>query len=149
MSPLAHGLRRIAQAVPPMERVPPEAHGGTERVVFELVTELTRRGHDITTFAICLRGEHANVLERTSRWDEAVALSTEILIKVGPSPANRLCSLIPANPGKPTMLVAADTFRAASLRSTKPAGNTRTVTVSSTPSLAALATSPPARRRAP
>ena len=50
--------------------------------------------HDITTFAICLRGEHANVLERTSRWDEAVTLSTEILIKVGPSPANRLCSLI-------------------------------------------------------
>jgi len=50
--------------------------------------------HDITTFAICLRGEHANVLERTSRWDQAVALSTEILIKVGPSPANRLCSLI-------------------------------------------------------
>jgi DNA-binding CsgD family transcriptional regulator/tetratricopeptide (TPR) repeat protein len=50
--------------------------------------------HDITTFAICLRGEHANVLERTSRWDEAIALSTEILIKVGPSPANRLCSLI-------------------------------------------------------
>ena len=34
------------------------------------------------------------MLERTSRWDEAVALSTEILIKVGPSPANRLCSLI-------------------------------------------------------
>jgi len=50
--------------------------------------------HDITTFAICMRGEHANVLERTSRWDEAVALSTEILIKVGPSPANRICSLI-------------------------------------------------------
>jgi tetratricopeptide (TPR) repeat protein len=50
--------------------------------------------HDITTFAICMRGEHANLLERTGRWDEAVALSTEILIKVGPSPANRLCSLI-------------------------------------------------------
>jgi tetratricopeptide (TPR) repeat protein len=50
--------------------------------------------HDITTFAICLRGEHANVLERTGRWDEAVALSKEILIKVGLSPANRLCSLI-------------------------------------------------------
>ncbi|MEA2549553.1 MAG: hypothetical protein QOE42_2151 [Chloroflexota bacterium] len=42
---------RIAQAVPPMERVPPEAYGGTERVVFELVTELTRRGHAVTTFA--------------------------------------------------------------------------------------------------
>jgi len=50
--------------------------------------------HDITTFAICLRGEHANLLERTGRWDEATALSKEILIKVGPSPANRLCSLI-------------------------------------------------------
>jgi glycosyltransferase involved in cell wall biosynthesis len=42
---------RIAQAVPPLERVPPEAYGGTERVVFELVTELTRRGHEVTTFA--------------------------------------------------------------------------------------------------
>jgi len=34
-----------------MERVPPEAYGGTERVVFELVTELVRRGHEVTTFA--------------------------------------------------------------------------------------------------
>lgn len=42
---------RIAQLVPPIERVPPEAYGGTERVVFELVTELTRRGHEVTTFA--------------------------------------------------------------------------------------------------
>jgi glycosyltransferase involved in cell wall biosynthesis len=42
---------RIAQVAPPMERVPPEAYGGTERVVFELVTELVRRGHDVTTFA--------------------------------------------------------------------------------------------------
>jgi glycosyltransferase involved in cell wall biosynthesis len=41
----------IAQAVPPLERVPPEGYGGTERVVFELVTELDRRGHDVTTFA--------------------------------------------------------------------------------------------------
>ena len=42
---------RIAQVAPPMERVPPEAYGGTERIVFELVTELARRGHDVTTFA--------------------------------------------------------------------------------------------------
>ena len=42
---------RIAQVAPPMERVPPEAYGGTERIVFELVTQLTRRGHDVTTFA--------------------------------------------------------------------------------------------------
>ncbi len=42
---------RIAQVVPPMERVPPRAYGGTERVVVELVRELDRRGHDVTTFA--------------------------------------------------------------------------------------------------
>src|SRR5262249_39325598 len=36
---------------PPIERVPPEGYGGTERVVFELVRELDRRGHDVTTFA--------------------------------------------------------------------------------------------------
>jgi glycosyltransferase involved in cell wall biosynthesis len=42
---------RIAQVAPPMETVPPRGYGGTERVVFELVTELDRRGHDVTTFA--------------------------------------------------------------------------------------------------
>ena len=42
---------RIAHVAPPLERVPPLAYGGTERIIFELVTELDRRGHDITTFA--------------------------------------------------------------------------------------------------
>lgn len=42
---------RIAQVAPPMERVPPRAYGGTERIVHELVRELDRRGHDVTTFA--------------------------------------------------------------------------------------------------
>lgn len=42
---------RIAQVAPPLERVPPLAYGGTERVVYELVNELTRRGHAVTTFA--------------------------------------------------------------------------------------------------
>ena len=42
---------RIAHVAPPFERVPPLAYGGTERVVYELVRELDRRGHDITTFA--------------------------------------------------------------------------------------------------
>ncbi|HEX5298919.1 MAG TPA: helix-turn-helix transcriptional regulator, partial [Streptosporangiaceae bacterium] len=50
--------------------------------------------HDVTTYAICIRGEQGNILERTSRWDEAVALSAQLLFDVGPSPANRLCSLI-------------------------------------------------------
>jgi len=42
---------RIAHVAPPFERVPPPAYGGTERVIDELVRELHRRGHHITTFA--------------------------------------------------------------------------------------------------
>jgi glycosyltransferase involved in cell wall biosynthesis len=42
---------RIAQVAPPLERVPPEAYGGTERIVHELATELVARGHDVTVFA--------------------------------------------------------------------------------------------------
>jgi glycosyltransferase involved in cell wall biosynthesis len=45
------GPLRIAQVAPPFERVPPQAYGGTERIVHGLVTELDRRGHEITTFA--------------------------------------------------------------------------------------------------
>ncbi len=42
---------RIAQVAPPMESVPPPAYGGTERVIAELLNELHRRGHELTTFA--------------------------------------------------------------------------------------------------
>ncbi len=42
---------RIAQVAPPLEAVPPIAYGGTERIVSELVHELDRRGHQVTTFA--------------------------------------------------------------------------------------------------
>ncbi|MBA3779686.1 MAG: glycosyltransferase family 4 protein [Chloroflexi bacterium] len=42
---------RIAQVAPPLERVPPLAYGGTERIVHELNLELTRRGHEVTLFA--------------------------------------------------------------------------------------------------
>lgn len=42
---------RIAQVAPPLERVPPRAYGGTERIVHELVLELIRRGHEVTVFA--------------------------------------------------------------------------------------------------
>jgi glycosyltransferase involved in cell wall biosynthesis len=42
---------RIAQVAPPFERVPPRAYGGTERIIYELVVELDRRGHEVTTFA--------------------------------------------------------------------------------------------------
>ncbi len=49
--------------------------------------------HDVTTYATWLRSERAAVLEKTGRWAEAVALSTELLTKAGASPINRLCSL--------------------------------------------------------
>lgn len=42
---------RIAQVAPPLEVVPPSGYGGTERIVGELVVELVRRGHEVTTFA--------------------------------------------------------------------------------------------------
>jgi glycosyltransferase involved in cell wall biosynthesis len=42
---------RIAQVAPPLERVPPVAYGGTERIVHGLTTELVARGHEVTTFA--------------------------------------------------------------------------------------------------
>ncbi|CAN5514921.1 glycosyltransferase family 4 protein [soil metagenome] len=42
---------RIAQVAPPLERVPPAAYGGTERIVHGLVVELDSRGHEVTTFA--------------------------------------------------------------------------------------------------
>jgi DNA-binding SARP family transcriptional activator len=50
--------------------------------------------HDLTTYAFCLRGSQSSMLEYTGRWDQAIALSTRILIEAGPSPANRLCTLI-------------------------------------------------------
>ena len=49
--------------------------------------------HDITTYGIFLRSERTSVLERTGRWDEAVALSAELLERGGPSPIIRLCPL--------------------------------------------------------
>lgn len=42
---------RIAQVAPALEAVPPIGYGGTERIVAELVRELDRRGHAVTTFA--------------------------------------------------------------------------------------------------
>jgi DNA-binding CsgD family transcriptional regulator len=49
--------------------------------------------HDLRMLATSMRGERAIILERTGRWDEAVALSAEMLDRAGPSPLNRLCPL--------------------------------------------------------
>jgi glycosyltransferase involved in cell wall biosynthesis len=42
---------RIAQVAPLYESVPPNAYGGTERVVSYLTEELVRQGHEVTLFA--------------------------------------------------------------------------------------------------
>ncbi len=50
-------------------------------------------GHDLTSYSIYLRSERTSVLERTGRWDEAVALCRELLRKGCPSPSIRLYPL--------------------------------------------------------
>jgi glycosyltransferase involved in cell wall biosynthesis len=42
---------KIAQIAPLVERVPPKAYGGTERVISVLTEELIHRGHEVTLFA--------------------------------------------------------------------------------------------------
>ena len=42
---------RIAQVAPLFESVPPQAYGGTERVVSYLTEALVERGHDVTLYA--------------------------------------------------------------------------------------------------
>lgn len=42
---------KIAQVAPLRDSVPPQRHGGTERIVSYLTEELVRLGHDVTLFA--------------------------------------------------------------------------------------------------
>jgi DNA-binding CsgD family transcriptional regulator/tetratricopeptide (TPR) repeat protein len=49
--------------------------------------------HDISTYSIFLRSERTSSLERTGRWDDAVARCHELLRNDGPSPNIRLCPL--------------------------------------------------------
>jgi DNA-binding CsgD family transcriptional regulator len=49
--------------------------------------------HDLTSYSIFLRSQRTNMLEKTGRWDEAVAMAGELLLRGGPSPGIRLCPL--------------------------------------------------------
>ena len=42
---------KIAEIAPLYENVPPQFHGGTERVVHYLTEELVRQGHEVALFA--------------------------------------------------------------------------------------------------
>ena len=50
--------------------------------------------HDLATYAIRLRGEQANLFERTGRWDEAIAATHTLFQDVDQSPVNRLSGLV-------------------------------------------------------
>ncbi|WP_281173595.1 helix-turn-helix transcriptional regulator [Actinokineospora inagensis] len=50
--------------------------------------------HGLATYAIRLRGELANLYERTGRWGEALAVTNELFRGVDQSPVNRLCGLV-------------------------------------------------------
>ena len=47
--------------------------------------------HDLTTYGTFLRSQRTSDLERTGRWDEALAMAREILARAAPSPNIRLC----------------------------------------------------------
>ena len=55
-----------------------------------LMASPTARSTMLGSFAAFLQGERAAALERTGRWDEAVALSTELLASADLSPLYRL-----------------------------------------------------------
>ncbi|EWM18667.1 LuxR-family transcriptional regulator, maltose regulon positive regulatory protein [Kutzneria sp. 744] len=50
--------------------------------------------HGLATYAVRLRGELANLFERTGRWDEAVTTTHELLHHGDQSPVNVLCGLV-------------------------------------------------------
>src|SRR5262245_9620187 len=65
---------RIAQVAPLYERVPPMLYGGTERVVYHLVEEQVRRGHEVTLFA---SGDSRSGAELVSPIPRALRLDLE------------------------------------------------------------------------
>ncbi len=50
--------------------------------------------HDISTFALCLRGERTCTLEATGHWDQSVSLSEQLLRRIVVSTINRLNPLL-------------------------------------------------------
>ena len=81
--------------------------------------------HDVDSFAAFLRGERAAALERTGRWDEAVALSTELLARADLSPLYRVrplqvLGIIRARRGEPGAWEYLDEAAAAAAASGEP-----------------------------
>jgi DNA-binding CsgD family transcriptional regulator/tetratricopeptide (TPR) repeat protein len=74
--------------------------------------------HDISTYATCLRGGKSGALVQLGQWDEAEALSQQLLVTCGPSSINRIAPLqslatMHARRGEPDALELLDRLMAA------------------------------------
>ena len=71
---------RIAQVAPLHESIPPARYGGTERVVWWLLEELIRRGHEVTLFA---SGDSRTSARLVPTWPGALRLGKEAIEDAG------------------------------------------------------------------
>lgn len=76
---------KIAVIVNPLIPVPPEQYGGIERIVFMLIQELKKKGHDITLYA----NEHSQPGCKLIGYRESAHYGVKDLVKI-----NRLTSKI-------------------------------------------------------
>ncbi len=66
---------RILQIAPLWETVPPPAYGGTEAVVYALVEELVRRGHEVT---LCASGDSQTSARLQAVYPRSLRTATDI-----------------------------------------------------------------------
>ncbi len=66
---------RILQVAPLWETVPPPAYGGTEAVVYTLVEELVRRGHEVT---LCASGDSQTSAQLQAIYPRSLRTATDL-----------------------------------------------------------------------
>lgn len=86
---------RIAQVAPLYESVPPARYGGTERVVWWLLEELIRRGHDVTLFA---SGDSRTSAHLVPTWPQGLRLAKTGVEDAGALHAAAVLRAIEATP---------------------------------------------------
>lgn len=87
---------RIAQVAPLYESVPPARYGGTERVVWWLLEELIRRGHEVTLFA---SGDSRTSARLVPTWPRALRLGNSGIEDASVLHAAAVVRAIEASPG--------------------------------------------------
>lgn len=69
---------KILQIAPLWETVPPPAYGGTEAVVYTLVEELVRRGHQVT---LCASGDSLTSAQLSSVYHRSLRAADDLAVK--------------------------------------------------------------------